>query len=76
MIADCDEVGDGSIAKLSFAEAAERINVYYRPYHKALAALVNETVERFGFCVLIDCHSMPSVGAPLDPDTLNAMFSG
>ncbi len=56
-------------AKLKFAEAAERINVYYRPYHKALAALVEETVERFGFCVLIDCHSMPSVGGPLDPDT-------
>ena len=55
-------------AKLSFAEAARRINVYYRPYHKALAALVDETVERFGFCVLIDCHSMPSVGGPLDPD--------
>ena len=56
-------------AKLKFAEAAERINVYYRPYHKALAALVEGTVERFGFCVLIDCHSMPSVGGPLDPDT-------
>ena len=55
-------------AKLKFAEAAERINVYYRPYHKALAALVEATVERFGFCVLIDCHSMPSVGGPLDPD--------
>ena len=55
-------------AKLTFAEAAERINVYYRPYHKALAGLVEETVERFGHCVLIDCHSMPSVGGPLDPD--------
>ncbi len=55
-------------AKLSFAEAAGRINVYYRPYHKALASLVDDTVERFGFCVLIDCHSMPSVGGPLDPD--------
>ncbi len=55
-------------AKLTFAEAAERINRYYRPYHKALAALVDDTVERFGCCVLIDCHSMPSVGGPLDPD--------
>jgi N-formylglutamate amidohydrolase len=54
--------------KLTFAEAAERINHYYRPYHKALAALVDDTVERFGCCVLIDCHSMPSVGGPLDPD--------
>ena len=55
-------------AKLNFSEAAERINVYYRPYHKALAELIEATVERFGFCVLIDCHSMPSVGGPLDPD--------
>jgi N-formylglutamate amidohydrolase len=55
-------------AKLTFAEAAKRINVYYRPYHKALTALIDETVELFGFCVLIDCHSMPSVGGPLDPD--------
>jgi N-formylglutamate amidohydrolase len=54
--------------KLTFAEAAERINHYYRPYHKALAALVDDTVERFGCCVLIDCHSMPSVGGLLDPD--------
>ena len=55
-------------AKLTFAAAAERINVYYRPYHKALVGLIDETVERFGFCVVIDCHSMPSVGGPLDPD--------
>ena len=55
-------------AKLKFAEAIERINVYYRPYHRALTALVVATVEQFGYCVLIDCHSMPSVGGPLDPD--------
>ena len=55
-------------AKLTFAEAAKRIGVYYRPYHQALAGLVEETLERFGFCILIDCHSMPSVGGPLDPD--------
>ena len=55
-------------AKLTFTEAAKRINVYYRPYHKALTALIDETVELFGFCVLIDCHSMPSVGGLLDPD--------
>ena len=54
--------------KLKFAEAASRISTYYRPYHKALTALIEETVEQFGFCVLIDCHSMPSVGGPLDPD--------
>jgi N-formylglutamate amidohydrolase len=32
----------------------------YRPYHRALAALMSETRARFGVAVLIDCHSMPS----------------
>ena len=32
----------------------------YRPYHAALAALVEETLARFGVAVVVDCHSMPS----------------
>jgi len=54
--------------KLTFAEAAERINAYYRPYHKALQTLIDETRRKFGYCVVVDCHSMPSIGGPLDPD--------
>jgi len=54
--------------KLRFAEAAERINTYYRPYHTALRRLIDQTKRQFGYCVLIDCHSMPSVGGPMDPD--------
>ncbi len=46
--------------KLRFAEAEARIERLYRPYHAALEALVAETVERFGACVLLDAHSMPS----------------
>ncbi|HVT54080.1 MAG TPA: N-formylglutamate amidohydrolase [Dongiaceae bacterium] len=49
-------------AKLPFAEAERRLETCYRPYHKALAALIAENRERFGGCLLIDCHSMPSVG--------------
>jgi N-formylglutamate amidohydrolase len=55
-------------SKLRFADAAERINGYYRPYHRALSQLIEDTRKRFGWCVLVDCHSMPSVGGPLDPD--------
>ena len=55
-------------AKLRFDEASRRINTYYRPYHRALQTLVEETRRDFGFCVLVDCHSMPSIGGPLDPD--------
>jgi N-formylglutamate amidohydrolase len=55
--------------KLRFAEAERRIAAYYRPYHRALARLVAETRARFGCAVLVDCHSMPSVGGPLDADS-------
>jgi N-formylglutamate amidohydrolase len=54
--------------KLSFTEAADRINRLYRPYHKALQGLLEETRAAFGWCLLIDCHSMPSVGGPMDQD--------
>ena len=46
--------------RLSFAEAARRVEALYHPYHRALARLVEETEEAFGGCLLVDCHSMPS----------------
>jgi N-formylglutamate amidohydrolase len=52
--------------KLKFAEAARRIERYWRPYHAALAREIAATRQRFGFCILIDCHSMPSSGGPLE----------
>ena len=55
-------------AKLRFAEAAERIDRLYQPYHHALSALIAETKSQFGHCIVIDCHSMPSVGGPMDCD--------
>jgi N-formylglutamate amidohydrolase len=55
-------------AKLRFAEAADRIGTYYRPYHRALQDLLEATRRRFGCYLLIDCHSMPSIGGPMDPD--------
>jgi N-formylglutamate amidohydrolase len=46
--------------RLKVAEALHRIETYYRPYHDALRQLVEETHARFGMCLLVDCHSMPS----------------
>lgn len=54
--------------KLDFMEVKARINQCYEPYHAALQELMAETREQFGFCILIDCHSMPSVGGPCDRD--------
>lgn len=53
-------------AKLRFAEAERRIRTYYRPYHSHLQALVDATRERFGCCLLVDCHSMPSTGRAVE----------
>ena len=50
------------------AEAERRISGVHKPYHHALRALVARTRQQFGFCILLDCHSMPSVGGPLDRD--------
>ncbi len=52
--------------KLSPAEAETRMAKLYRPYHDALAKLIADTREQFGFAILIDCHSMPSAAAVPD----------
>ena len=45
--------------KLTFREAEGRIRRLWQPYHAALAALIAETRDEFGCCLLVDCHSMP-----------------
>ncbi|WP_413205198.1 N-formylglutamate amidohydrolase [Rhodospirillum sp. A1_3_36] len=52
--------------KLPYVEAEARIEGIYRPYHATLSALIRETQDLFGYCLLLDCHSMPSVahGSP------------
>jgi N-formylglutamate amidohydrolase len=54
--------------KLDFEEARARIERCYRPYHDALEDLIAQTRTRFGTCILIDCHSMPSIGGPMEND--------
>ncbi|HEY1722708.1 MAG TPA: N-formylglutamate amidohydrolase [Magnetospirillaceae bacterium] len=54
--------------KLPFAEARRRVERLYEPYHAALANLVIRTRDKFGYCILVDCHSMPSMGGPADTD--------
>lgn len=39
-----------------------RLAEIHRPYHAALAAAIRGKLERFGVCVLLAGHSMPSVG--------------
>jgi len=56
-------VGEGLdiyAGRLPLAEAVSRIEHVYRPYHDTLKRLLTRTHARFGYAVLIDCHSMPA----------------
>lgn len=45
--------------KISRAEAEQRVQSVWRPYHQILETLLTETRALFGQAVLLDCHSMP-----------------
>lgn len=57
IVADGEEIYRG---RLCVDEALARIEQLYFPFHTALQALIAETKAQFGYCILIDCHSMPS----------------
>ncbi len=42
-------------------DGCHRIESCYRPYHSALRKLIDQTLAQFGTCLLVDCHSMPSL---------------
>lgn len=50
-------------SRLRYAEARERLDACYTPYHDALAGLIDQTRDRFGHALLIDMHSMPAQSA-------------
>ena len=55
--ADSDSIYAG---QLSYKEAEQRIKKIYDVYHKRLKDLTERAIKKFGFCLLLDCHSMPS----------------
>ena len=48
--------------KLTFADAERRIRTCWHSYHGALTDLIDKTLARHGTCLLLDGHSMPSLG--------------
>ena len=62
-------VGDGQEIyreRLSVDDALSRIEAFYKPYHRALRRLINKVHQAFGTVVVVDCHSMPSIGVSRD----------
>lgn len=55
--------GDPILAeRLPRRELERRLDLVYRPYHRALATLLDRKLQRFGFAILLCAHSMPSQG--------------
>jgi N-formylglutamate amidohydrolase len=50
-------------------ELERRLERYYRPYHRALASVLERKRARFGFAVVLAAHSMPSAGRAGHGDT-------
>ena len=69
VVGDAQEIYD---QRISIDEALQRIESLYKPYHRALRRLFGKIYKEFGAAILIDCHSMPSVGVsreePRRPD--------
>ena len=49
-------------APLPRRELDRRLDTYYRPYHRTLAALIERKRAKFGFALVLAAHSMPSLG--------------
>lgn len=68
---------DGAAAipgPLPRAEVDRRLELVYRPYHRALAELLEQKRARFGYAIVLAAHSMPSTGRAGhgDPDEVRA----
>ena len=44
------------------------IDRFFVPYHEALTALVADTIETFGRCLILDCHSFATEPLPSEMD--------
>lgn len=60
IVADGEEI---YAQRMRVAQAMARIEGLYVPFHAALSELIETTRARFGYAVLIDCHSMPSTSS-------------
>jgi N-formylglutamate deformylase len=57
--------------KLGVVEVQSRIAKCWQPYHVAVAQSINAAYIRHGYCIHINCHSMPSVASGYATDFPN-----
>ena len=45
---------------LDYKEVEARLKNLYDVYHNRLQQIIQKCIKKFGFCLVLDCHSMPS----------------
>jgi N-formylglutamate amidohydrolase len=60
--------GDVYDRKLPVAEIRNRIENYWRPYHRMVSDLIDERHATFGRVWHVNCHSMPAVSSHISPE--------
>lgn len=68
VVGDSREIYD---RRLPVDEALRRIELYYKPYHRALRRLLLDAQKVYEHAVLVDCHSMPSNASGRDERPLS-----
>jgi N-formylglutamate deformylase len=43
---------------------------WYWPHHSKLERMVNDVIARSGACLIVDCHSFPSIALPYELDQI------
>lgn len=50
-----------TIRQLTATTKNHCLDALYRPYHKAFNRLVQRCLDKFGRCLILDCHTFPSI---------------
>jgi N-formylglutamate deformylase len=61
-------MGDVLRASPDAAERQDLMDRWYWPHHSTLERLARDVVARSGGCLIVDCHSFPSVTLPYELD--------
>ncbi len=63
-------------AEVEQAEVNRRVDLYYRPYHDQVAALIAEKRKKFDQVLLWDCHSIRQHVPTINPDKFPDLILG
>ena len=59
----------GALRDISDVDRLALIDTYYHPHHATLTSMVDDCLEMYGRCLIVDCHSFPAQPLPYESDS-------